>query len=1154
MSMSKQPSGPRQRELFLKALEKPTPAERAAFLEGACGDDVELRAAVEALLADHREDSFLEQPAVASPATVRITPPNDEQVGTVIGRYKLLEKLGEGGFGAVWAAEQREPVRRRVALKIIKLGMDTKQVVARFEAERQALAVMDHPNIAKVLDAGATDTGRPYFVMELVRGVRITDYCDQNGLSTRERLDLFIKVCQAIQHAHQKGIIHRDIKPSNVLVTLHDGVPVPKVIDFGIAKATQAELTEKTIYTQHHQFIGTPAYMSPEQAEMSGLDLDTRSDIYSLGVLLYELLTGKPPFDPEHLLSSGLDEMRRILREVEPARPSTALGTMAMTDATTLAKARKMTVPALASLIRGDLDWIVMKSLEKDRTRRYETANALATDIQRHLTNEPVVARPPSTVYRFSRLVRRNKLAFAAAGAVAAALLIGLLVASWQAVRATRAEQAARVAERAERSLGVQAHVDRDRAVRAEADAQIKATAASDAWAAARRNAYAAEINVAFQALAENNLGRARELLDRQRPEPGQEDLRGFEWRHLWQLCQGDELETFHDDWASCAAFSPDGKLFAYGGNEIFVRESASRKLVARLKRNASVLSFSPNAKLLASGLGSGVTLWNTETWQEVRTLPDTTQQGCRFSPDGRWLVTGAPEGWRLWNTQTWEPAGDCPGTSPSRWYARNAVAFSPDSQFLVTGASDFAEIPDHLRVWRLPGPEELPAIRFAGFGGGIPPMSATFSRDGKHLIVGHWTGEIVVWDFATRKVVATLREHSGSVTTISLAADGKTFASTSTDRTVLVWDATTYKPLVRLRGHVGEVWAGAISPDGSMVISGSAGGDDTTKLWSTGTRHTDTVLNGAGIMLGFLDGGRHLVGLSTNSVSLWTLENGARVDFPVPASLRTVKGLSDRSYNLKPTEPLYAVGQSDGTIELWPLAPDAKATSWPVHDEAVGGIAFSADGKRLATSSARGEVKIWDLATQREAVRIEPVGRYLAHLKFSPDGRTLAGAGSSSRAWVWNTATGSQVAELGDHGLAALALAFSPDGRLLATTAMPADEALLWELPSGRKLASLKGHVQGVVSVAFSPDGKTLATASHDRKVKLWNVATHQELATFPFAMNLVSARFSPDGRALAISCFDERGMHIQLVRAPLFEEIAAKERNQTETAHSPR
>jgi serine/threonine protein kinase len=425
--------------LFEQAL-KFKPEERAAFLAGACGPDAELRGRVEELLrADAEAGDFLPtDPGRQKTIVIPIT----EQPGDRIGRYKILQQIGEGGCGVVYMAEQEEPVRRRVALKVIKLGMDTKSVIARFEAERQALAMMDHPNIAKVLDAGATEAGRPFFVMELVRGIKITDYCDEAKLSTRERLDLFIQVCHAIQHAHQKGIIHRDLKPSNILVTINDGVPVPKVIDFGIAKATTGQqLTDKTLFTAYEQFIGTPAYMSPEQAVMTSLDIDTRSDIYALGVLLYELLTSKPPFDPKELLQSGFDEMRRTIREREPERPSTRLSTMLDADLTTVAKRRQSDAPKLIHSLRGDLDWIVMKALEKDRTRRFETANAMAMDIQRYLSNEPVTARPPSNLYRFQKLIRRNKTAFAAIGAVAAALVIGLGLSLYSLRRAIAAER-----------------------------------------------------------------------------------------------------------------------------------------------------------------------------------------------------------------------------------------------------------------------------------------------------------------------------------------------------------------------------------------------------------------------------------------------------------------------------------------------------------------------------------------------------------------------------------------------------------------------------------------------------------------------------------------------------------------------------------------
>jgi eukaryotic-like serine/threonine-protein kinase len=430
-----------EESLFAAALEKATPAERQAFLDQACGGDDALRLRVERLLAAHEHASgILDRGA-------------DEGPGTVIGRYKLKEQIGEGGFGLVFVAEQHEPVRRKVALKVIKPGMDTRDVVARFEAERQALALMDHPNIAKVLDGGETDSGRPYFVMELVRGVAVTDYCDQNRLTTRGRLDLFVSACQAIQHAHQKGVIHRDVKPSNVLVTLHDGKPVPKVIDFGVAKALNQQLTEHSIYTRFAQMVGTPLYMSPEQAELSGLDVDTRADIYSLGVLLYELLTGTTPFDKERLKTAGFDEIRRIIREEEPPRPSTRVSTLG--PAATVASANRRSDPRrLSRSLRGELDWVVMKALEKARDRRYATAADMARDVERYLRDEPVEACPPSAAYRLKKFARKFRRALATAAAFVAILIAGVIVSTWLAVRATFAE--GRAGEEREAALAAQ--------------------------------------------------------------------------------------------------------------------------------------------------------------------------------------------------------------------------------------------------------------------------------------------------------------------------------------------------------------------------------------------------------------------------------------------------------------------------------------------------------------------------------------------------------------------------------------------------------------------------------------------------------------------------------------------------------------------------
>ncbi len=434
-----------EQSLFIAALEKEDPAERAAFLDQACAGDAALRQRIDRLLARHEQTGeFLEPPLP------RLALPEDspagERPGAMVGPYRLMEEIGEGGMGLVYVAEQQHPVRRKVALKLIKPGMDSRQVVARFEQERQALALMDHPNIAKVLDGGVTPDGRPYFVMELVKGVPITRFCDDNRLSLRERLGLFIGVCSAVQHAHQKGVIHRDLKPSNVMVTSHDGTPVPKVIDFGVAKAVGQRLTDKTLYTGFTQLVGTPLYMSPEQAGMSGLDVDTRSDVYALGVLLYELLTGTTPFQHERLRDAGYDEMRRIIQEEEPARPSTRISTLGQA-ADTVSSNRQSDPRRLRQLIRGELDWVVMKALEKDRNRRYESPSAFAADVGRYLRDEPVEACPPSAAYRLRKFARRNKAALIPACLVALALVAGLVGTTWGMLRAERQRQVAEVNE-----------------------------------------------------------------------------------------------------------------------------------------------------------------------------------------------------------------------------------------------------------------------------------------------------------------------------------------------------------------------------------------------------------------------------------------------------------------------------------------------------------------------------------------------------------------------------------------------------------------------------------------------------------------------------------------------------------------------------------
>jgi eukaryotic-like serine/threonine-protein kinase len=600
----------RLKEILAEAASEETAAARAAYLDAACQGDTALRQQVEGLLAAHNEaGDFLEQPVLPpAEAPIGVGP------GSVVGRYKLLEEIGEGGFGVVFMAEQQAPVRRKVALKIVKAGMDTREVIGRFEAERQALALMDHPNIARVLDAGATESGRPYFVMELVNGIPITSYCDQYRLSTQQRLLLFMKVCQAVQHAHQKGIIHRDLKPTNILVTLIDGEPVPKIIDFGVAKALGQKLTEKTLFTSFQQMIGTPAYMSPEQAALSGVDVDTRSDIYSLGVVLYELLTGVTPFDQETLRHAALDEIRRMIRETEPPKPSTRLTEMARSQKSGVGGQWSVVGSQRWKEVHGDLDWIVMKALEKDRARRYDTANALVEDLHRHLDHQPVQASPPRAVYRMRKFVRRHRVGVVMGALVVVTLVTGLSLALLGLRRALKAE------------------------------------------ALMRWEAYASDIKAAQVSIQQNNRGTALNLLRQYLPTRSEEDLRGLEWQYLWQESRSDGHQNFpHPKGVYTAVLSPDGHHLATACHDRKIRvwDVDSAQVIQEFETPGfsitepislrKAVGFSPDGRRLAILGQGGVEVRETIGWTVVRELRSSTVPVV-FSADGRFLVTGGSQ------------------------------------------------------------------------------------------------------------------------------------------------------------------------------------------------------------------------------------------------------------------------------------------------------------------------------------------------------------------------------------------------------------------------------------------------------------------------------------------------------------------------------
>ncbi|HUD45500.1 MAG TPA: protein kinase [Candidatus Baltobacteraceae bacterium] len=1153
------PSPQNREEVLLAAALGKLPAERASFLDGACYGDPALRQRLEVLLAAHdKPDQLPPSAAPAVKATIKLdlAEIEDEAVGKTIGRYKVLEKVGEGGCGVVYVAEQTEPVRRRVALKVIKLGMDTKQVVARFEAERQALAMMDHPNIAKVLDAGATETGRPYFVMELVRGIKITDYCDQATLTTKERLDLFMKVCQAIQHAHQKGIIHRDIKPSNILVTLHDGVPVPKVIDFGIAKATEGRLTDATVYTQLHQFIGTPAYMSPEQAEMSGLDIDTRSDTYSLGVLLYELLTGSTPFDAQELIASGMDAMRKTIREKEPVRPSTRLATLGGEELTTTAKRRSVDKSKLLHQLRGDLDWIVMKCLEKDRTRRYDTANGLAFDLKRHLDNEPVLARPPSAAYRFQKAFRRNKLVFAAGTAVVIALAGGLSLAAiglQQAIKQRNSAQAARANEEAQRRQAQQAEAN---------EAQLRAQAQAQELAA-RRRAYALDMISAMQALDQNNLGRALEVLNRQKPAPGQKDLRGWEWRYLWGQSRSDALLTLcqkSNDIHSLTV-SADGTWLAIGTVQhdgLSVWDLRTHKEVDRLATNERWIraAFSPKEPLLAFvGLApssSGVMhatlhLWNAVTRTMLAEVPMEELAPCEgltFSTDGQTLVTSLTFGstgrialWRI----------------PQ---AANVVSY-PSGQFSPDFGTPFAATGD-LRLAAYAYLSETPQLRLVDLRNGkdlwsVPSdvIAVAFSPDGKTVASG--TGlpdpDIALWDVASGKEIGRLKGHNDMVTSLMFWPDGKKLASSSADETVRIWDVASRTCLDTLRGHGHDVRRLTLMPDNRTLVTGDGVGG--VCFWDTSVNHPRSP--GIAISANAL-----AWCFAPDSQSILTLDQRGTVVRWIGPDFRQSEPIFETDTNLIRYSLLHKFSDdgrflceysTNGLIQVWDVARRLLWRQWTnttsdVIDTQDGMIVvgFLPKGNGVVTWSARGNMlHEWDFATdlEKQSWRAPQI---LNAWAFSPNNQLCAIVGYHGDLVLRKLADQTE-RQLDLNALWACGAAFSPDGKLFAL-ARYEGSSQVWDTATWHLEPNSDGITAGPGdSVAFSPDGKRLAVLGNGNQVlRLWDTQSWQQVITLEGQPNKFPtfAAFSPDGNI--VGTMDGRGV-VQLWRAPSWEQITATE-----------
>jgi eukaryotic-like serine/threonine-protein kinase len=1089
------------RAIFSEALEIADPDERDLYLDRVCGSDAELRQKIELLIKAHYEAGDFMRMTDTEPTEP--SPFNGEEPGCVIGRYKLLEEIGEGGFGRVFMAEQREPVRRKVALKIIKAGMDTREVIARFEAERQALALMDHPNIARVLDGGATPAGRPFFVMELIHGIPITEYCDRERLSTTDRLRLFLQVCNAVQHAHQKGIIHRDLKPTNIMVTIIDGEPVPKIIDFGVAKALGQRLTEKTLFTSFLHMIGTPAYMSPEQAELSGAEVDTRSDIYSLGVLLYELLTGVTPFDQETLKKAALDEVRRMIRETDPVKPSTRLHALGA-KLTEVASTRQSDPRALPRLLKGDLDWIVMKALEKDRARRYETSSAMSQDVEAHLDHLPVMASPPSRIYRIRKLVRRNRAAAAGAVLVSLSLVLGLFAAllglSRAAAERERAESALRRIEikraqelflddKAAEGIATLATLIRDHPRDIVIANWLINELTYRSWPVPVLppiehpdhvlNAKFSPDGKRILALCRNNTAFVWDA------RTGKQISR-FELHNPKLVGKDEFLEGLHPIFG---AFSPDGTRIITGAIDNAARiwdPDTGRELTPPMIHPdwVSWVTFSPDGDSVATACKDGVVrIWNAGagTLLSEAIRHEEWVNFAVFSPDGARLLTGADDG----TAQMWDVASGQPiGRKLKHGNVVKFGTFSPDGERVFTASQDHTA-----RIWSVPGGEPLGSIAMH------PDMVAriSVSPDGSRFVTGSFDGAARIWDAFEGRSLAGPLQHSSRVRSVSFSPDAMRVVTASEDGTARVWDVITGKPVSEPMAHNGFVWSAEWSPDGRRVLTASA----------------------------------------DRTVRIWDVRPGRAFDQMLP--LRTVP--RDTLWS-KTGEKIVAIS---GCNMIWDVSQwkDLTAADAPQPDKySVGyycpeklNAQLSPDEKYLIISAGKGEVRFWHFDTRLPASDIISVGGVLIDAQFDPESRRIVIASSDGNAHVRRVPDGQPLAPPLVHGDTVFTACFSPDGKRILTSCADG-KARLWDASVDYRLMATFDHPDEVFAAQFSPGGANFVTLCKDMAARVWDVASGRLIG--PPVQHLAPvnwAEFSPDGRIVATASSD-RTVRLRVVR----------------------
>jgi serine/threonine protein kinase/WD40 repeat protein/tetratricopeptide (TPR) repeat protein len=1127
--------------IFLAAVEGHRPEDWDAYLDQACAGDGELRRQVSLLLKAHREAGSVPGAAASGQGPTAAHQPAAKAVGGVIGPYKLLQQIGEGGMGTVFMAEQTQPVQRKVALKVTRPGMDSQQVIARFEAERQALALMDHPNIAKVLDAGATEDGRPYFVMELVKGVPITRYCDENRLPLKERLALFIAVCQAVQHAHQKGIIHRDLKPGNVLVARYDGKPAPKVIDFGIAKATGPKLTERTLFTEFGAVVGTLEYMSPEQAELNQLDIDTRSDVYSLGVLLYELLTGTTPLERKRLTLGALLESLRIIREEEPPKPSTRLSTTE--GLASIAANRGLEPKALSGVVRGELDWIVMKALEKDRARRYDSANGLAADLERYLADEPVLACPPSAGYRLRKFARRHRRGLVT-GVLFGAVLVGLLAAFGLREHFAAVDLSA--------ALG-KAHTEgelKDKANQ-ELASEKEALRGKERQAKIELSTFFLDKGLDYCERGEVGVGMLWLARSLETVPDGAADLERVIRINLaaWRY-EHVSLKAFFRMNAKHAVFSPDG------GTITLVTDRTGGGVIQRLKVGAGVLvgspvpyasgtvALSPDGSTALVGTQDGKTaqLRDVATGELIgsplvhpESLKFTLFRKPMFSADGRTALTLTPSAAYLWSARTGELVGK-PIALSGFDFDRTVVALSPDGRVLLTAGFGKAPKngPQPPQLWDVTTGEPLGQPFAEPWAGG----SAAFSPDGQFVAI---SGRL--WAVATGKPVLDLGP-SGYSQYCRFSPDGCALVVWG-GKSAKVWgvpgDQSLWQGGGRPLEHASNIVAAEFSPDGRSLATACE--DGAVHLWAAGESGQVSLQHPYPYpvdVVAFSPDGRSLFTAYRDGIRFWELPLPKRLDYrPLGPEIPTGKEVTLLALSPDGNRLVRQIGSTLGpdalrVAQLWdvkageplglplelveskvPVAafsPDGQRVFLPTQPWGRGNL--GPDGKPLPRPQALwlGEGGEWKRTVSAKETDASVNWLSISALAPAPDGRTvLARSGVEPMSFPWDVATWQPVGKwhLGQ------ALAFSPDGKTVLEAR--GQEATLCDPATGQPLGAPLPHQGAVLSGTFSPDGRFVATGSADKTARLWDAATGAAIGLPLHHRGGVNAvAFSPDGRTL--------------------------------------